>query len=88
MLRLRDKSRVVIVFPMKENALRESIKEDLVILGILSYQNIAGFRRIYGEGKEGLTVSEIVDELGPTDLPKLRDLIKRTFERFRTHPVA
>lgn len=73
---------------MKENALRESIKEDLVILGILSYQNIAGFRRLYGKDKDDLSLNEIVDGLQPVLLSGLRDLIKRSLYRHRTAPVA
>lgn len=73
---------------MKEKALRQSIKEDLAVLGLQNYQNILGFRRIFGKDKEDLTVSEIVDELRPTDLPVLRNLIKRTLDKHETHPVA
>ena len=88
MLRLRDKVRAAIVFPMREKALREYIKEDLAVLGLQNYQSILGFRRIYGKGKEELTVSEIVDKLQSTDLSSLRRLIKRTFDKHKTHPVA
>jgi hypothetical protein len=73
---------------MKENALRESIKEDLVVLGLQNYQSILGFRRIFGKGKEGLSVAEIVDGLQTIELPTLRDLIKRTFKKHTTQPVA
>jgi len=73
---------------MKENALRESIKEDLVVLGLQNYQSILGFRRIFGKGREELSVDEIVDVLDPVVLSTVRDLIKRTFDRHETHPVA
>ncbi len=73
---------------MKEKALRETIKEDLFVLGLQNYESIRGFRRIFGKGYEGLSVAEIVDELTATDLPTLRDLIKRTFDKHETHPVA
>ena len=73
---------------MKENALRESIKEDLVVLGLQNYQSILGFRRIFGKDKRELSVAEIVDGLQTIELPILRDLIKRTFEKHTTHPVA
>jgi len=68
--------------------LRESIKEDLAVLGLKNYQCILGFRRIFGKGKENLSVAEIVNELKGNDLLTLRDLIKRTFERHKTHQVA
>jgi len=68
--------------------LRESIKEDLAVLGFQNYQCILGFRRIFGKGKENLSVAEIVNELKGNDLLTLRDLIKRTFERHKTHQVA
>ena len=73
---------------MKENALRESIKEDLAVLGLQNYQSILGFRRIFGKGREELSVAEIIDRLEPADLSSLRNLIKRTFEMHTTHPVA
>jgi hypothetical protein len=73
---------------MKENTLRESIKEDLAILGIQDYQNILGFRRIYGNGMEHYTVVDIINGLSFSDLTKLRDLIKRTFDKNRMASVA
>lgn len=63
--------------------LRESIKEDLVVLGLQNYQCILGFRRIFGKGKETLSVAEIVDGLKGNDLSSLRNLIKRTFEKYK-----
>lgn len=63
--------------------LRESIKEDLVVLGFQNYQCILGFRRIFGKGKETLSVAEIVDGLKGNDLSYLRDLTKRTSEKYK-----
>jgi hypothetical protein len=63
--------------------LRESIKEDLVVLGFQNYQCILGFRRIFGKGKETLSVAEIVDGLKANDLSYLRDLTKRTSEKYK-----
>lgn len=69
---------------MKEDVLRRKIKEDLVILGILNYQNIKGFRCIFGRNKDNLTIDEIVDSIGLLELETLRDLIGRTFSRQST----
>lgn len=73
---------------MTEKEFRDAIKEDLVVLGLQNYQSILGFRRIFGKGYEGMSVAEIVDELNVLDLGTLRNLIKRTFEKHTTHPVA
>jgi len=65
---------------MDDVILRQTLKEDLVILGIKNYRNITGFKTIFGRDRKDLTVDEIVDVLSIVELRHLDRIIRKTFD--------
>jgi hypothetical protein len=59
---------------------KSKIREGLALLAILNYENVKGFRRMYGKGKENLSIDEIIESLDYMALRSLRNLINRSIE--------
>jgi hypothetical protein len=66
---------------MKENVLKDRIKEDLTALGLYDYKNIIGFRNICGKDKEHMSIKEIIDSMQGLDLKILSDLTERSLKQ-------